>query len=120
MGFEKFPTIYWVYLIIAIMASAFSVTYWIYKFSQWLKRRKRRLARCQRSQQEVREKLESLREEREEILAERAELEDQIAAAGAFSRWFRGRSLQSRLQEAEQREQEIDEEIGQLEPTNQA
>ena len=120
MGFEKFPAIYWLYLIIAIMASAFSVTYWIYKFSQWLRRRKRRLARRQRSQQETREKLESLQEEREEILAEQAELQEQIAAVGALSRWFRGSSLRSSLQEAEQRLKEIDEEIGQLEQTNQA
>jgi biopolymer transport protein ExbB/TolQ len=109
-----FSWLYWFYLLLAIVVSIFSLTYWVYKFAIWWQRRQRRFARRLKSRQEQEEKLATLREDREELTAQCEHLREQLGSFGVMARWLRKRSVTHKLHELEQRGLRMDEEIAQL------
>jgi cell division protein FtsB len=114
MGNEPFTWLQWFYLVLAILVSIFSFTYWVYKFSTWWQRRKRRFARQLKSRKEQEEKLVALREEHDELTFQCENLRQQLKSFGLMSRWLRHRSVAHRLHELEHRASRVDEEIIQL------
>lgn len=114
MGIDKFPLLYWFYLIIAIIASSCSIAYWVMHYSRWWKRRQRQHARRLRSLAEQRDKLVRLERERGDLATRRADVEHQLESAGTFARLFRRRLFHVQLKDINRRESELDAEIHQL------
>lgn len=109
------PVLYWSYLVLAIIVSVCSLTYWTYKFVQWWQRRSRRRTRQERSRLEQQEKIAMLTEEREELLALAEEVSRELGAASLFWQPFQRRRLQAQLKRLRAQERQLASEIEQLE-----
>jgi biopolymer transport protein ExbB/TolQ len=112
---DRYPALYWISLVLAIIVSTCSLTYWIYKFSQWWKRRHRRMTRWQRSRQQQQERLAAVREEQQDLEALAADLSAELASTSPLWRPIHRRHLAGRLRHIEGRQADLSREAAQLE-----
>ena len=112
---ERFSELYWFYLVLAIIVSVCSLTYWIYKFVVWWRRHHRRRTRRQRSRLELQERLTALRAEHDELSAIVDGMALDLKQTSVVWRPFHRRSLAARLKHLQTRREQLDRELADLE-----
>jgi hypothetical protein len=114
-GVENSTALYWLYLVLAIIVSGCSLTYWVYKFTQWRRRRLRRRTRWERTRQERLERRAVLQEEHEAASQTAIDVAHELAATSRVWRPWQSRQLQARLKQLQTRQAELSQELVRLE-----